>query len=67
MALFSDNKRQLAQWGEGVTNFLATLRLTVHAGSAQTQPQCVLQGCYVHIILSSDANLVAFTGVANNL
>ena len=25
------------------------------------------KGCYVHIILSSDANLVAFTGVANNL
>jgi hypothetical protein len=25
------------------------------------------KGCYVHIILSSDANLVAFTGVASNL
>ncbi|MBK8989789.1 MAG: RNA-dependent DNA polymerase [Chloroflexi bacterium] len=38
MALFSDNKRQLTQWGEAVTNFLATLRLTVHAGCAQAQP-----------------------------
>ena len=38
MALFSDNKRQLTQWGGAVTNFLATLRLTVHTSSAQVQP-----------------------------
>lgn len=38
MALFSDNKRQLAQWGEAVAAFLANLRLTVHSGSAQVQP-----------------------------
>lgn len=38
MALFSDNKGQLAEWRAQVVAFLAKLRLTVHAGSAQAQP-----------------------------
>jgi RNA-directed DNA polymerase len=38
MALFGNSKRQLAGWGERVAAFLAGLRMTVHAGSAQAQP-----------------------------
>jgi RNA-directed DNA polymerase len=38
MALFSDSKRQLALWQAEIVAFLAGLRLTVHAGSAQAQP-----------------------------
>lgn len=38
MALFSDSKRQLAAWQAEIVAFLAGLRLTVHAGSAQAQP-----------------------------
>ena len=38
MALFSDSKRQLAQWKAEVIAYLAGFRLTVHAGSAQAQP-----------------------------
>jgi hypothetical protein len=41
MALFSDSKQQLAQCSEKVAAFLAGLRLTVHAGSAQAQPVAV--------------------------
>ena len=41
MALFSDNKKQLAEWGEAVVTFLAKLRLTIHAHSAQAQPVTV--------------------------
>ena len=38
MALFANNKRQLAQWGSEIADFLAGLRLTVHESSAQVQP-----------------------------
>ena len=38
MALFANNKRQLAQWGIEIADFLAGLRLTVHESSAQVQP-----------------------------
>lgn len=38
MALFSDSKTQLWEWKQGVVERLASLRLTVHEGSAQVQP-----------------------------
>ncbi len=37
-ALFADSKRQLWAWKAAVIEHLATLRLTVHARSAQVQP-----------------------------
>jgi len=42
MALFSNSKRQLAQWRTQVIQFLGSLRLTLHAASAQAMP--VTQG-----------------------
>ena len=36
-ALFADSKAQLARWQAAIVEFLAELRLTVHAGSAQVQ------------------------------
>lgn len=38
MALFSNSKRELAQWQEQIVVYLAQLRLTVHRGSLQAQP-----------------------------
>ncbi len=37
-ALFSNNKKQLAQWRNRIIEFLAKLRLTLHAQSAQALP-----------------------------
>lgn len=37
-ALFADSKAQLWQWKAAVIDFLATLRLTIHANAAQVQP-----------------------------
>lgn len=37
-ALFSDSKRQLYQWKQAIIDFLTTLRLTIHAESAQVMP-----------------------------
>ncbi len=38
MLLFAQNKAQLHAWREQVTDFLAGLRLTIHANSAQPRP-----------------------------
>jgi RNA-directed DNA polymerase len=38
-ALFADSKRQLARWRVRIVDFLAGLRLTVHAGSAMPATQ----------------------------
>jgi retron-type reverse transcriptase len=38
MALFADSKCQLRQWKGAITDRLAQLRLTTHAGQAQVQP-----------------------------
>jgi hypothetical protein len=37
-ALLSNSKKQLWAWKQAVAAFLATLRLTIHEGSAQVQP-----------------------------
>lgn len=40
-ALFSNSKAALWHWKRAVVDFLATVRLTVHAGSAQVEPTAV--------------------------
>lgn len=37
-ALFSNSKRQLWHWKQEIVDFLAQMRLTIHAESAQVQP-----------------------------
>lgn len=37
-ALFADSKAQLWAWKSAVIEFLADLRLTIHASAAQVQP-----------------------------